>query len=355
MADSIDINFNITREQLAAFAKDPRTIRDLEAFLRAVREQLPGLLTAKVDENRQIIAGTGLTGTHDLSTDVTLALADTAVFPGVYGDSTNYALFTVDQQGRLTHAGELPLPTATGLLDVISSTRGAVLYRGASGWAALTPGTSGYFLKTNGAGNDPAWAAGGGGGSAFEITPTTPHVADFTFQNQGTASDADGTFGVTVTAPNTSSNIRFLKYTAGVSSFSSFTIRCRGWAIEPFYDGGYSNCLILRNSGSGKIVIFGNYQRDSQILAQNWTNYTTFSGNIYGPFSVDMTATLQWRRIRVTGGNIIFEVSPDGENWGTFYNSVSVASFIGSIDEVGIGVMVNGTNVATIFQDFQAA
>jgi hypothetical protein len=37
-----------------------------------VRDQLPLLLTAKVDESREIIGGAGLTGTHDLSTDVTL-------------------------------------------------------------------------------------------------------------------------------------------------------------------------------------------------------------------------------------------------------------------------------------------
>lgn len=62
----------------------------------------------------------------------------------------------------------VPSPNIQTLLDSISSTRGVVLYRGAAGWAALTPGTSGYFLKTNGAGADPAWAAGGGGGGGLK-------------------------------------------------------------------------------------------------------------------------------------------------------------------------------------------
>jgi len=48
-------------------------------------------------------------------------------------------------------------------LDLIGSTRGSVLYRGASGWAALAPGTSGHFLKSNGAGADPSYAAAAGG------------------------------------------------------------------------------------------------------------------------------------------------------------------------------------------------
>lgn len=53
------------------------------------------------------------------------------------------------------------------ILDQISNVRGSILYRGAAGWAALAPGTAGNFLKTNGAGADPAWAAAGGGGGAL--------------------------------------------------------------------------------------------------------------------------------------------------------------------------------------------
>lgn len=43
------------------------------------------------------------------------------------------------------------------ILDVLGSTRGAVLYRGASGWALLPPGAAGERLTTNGAGADPTW------------------------------------------------------------------------------------------------------------------------------------------------------------------------------------------------------
>ena len=43
-------------------------------------------------------------------------------------------------------------------LDEIGSTRGSILYRGASGWAILAPGTAAYVLTSNGAGADPSYA-----------------------------------------------------------------------------------------------------------------------------------------------------------------------------------------------------
>jgi hypothetical protein len=46
---------------------------------------------------------------------------------------------------------------------VLGADQGDIMYRDSSGWTALTPGTSGNFLKTQGAGANPIWAAGAGG------------------------------------------------------------------------------------------------------------------------------------------------------------------------------------------------
>jgi len=49
--------------------------------------------------------------------------------------------------------------TLSEVLDFIgSAAQGDILYRGASAWARLGAGTSGQFLKTNGAAANPAWA-----------------------------------------------------------------------------------------------------------------------------------------------------------------------------------------------------
>lgn len=47
---------------------------------------------------------------------------------------------------------------ASETLDTISATQGTVLYRGASAWEGMAPGTSGRFLQTRGAAANPLWA-----------------------------------------------------------------------------------------------------------------------------------------------------------------------------------------------------
>jgi hypothetical protein len=70
-------------------------------------------------------------------------------------------LFTQNQVvlGRNTSGAgageELSIST---VLNWLSTAQGAVIYRGAANWTVLAPGTSGQFLKTLGAGANPAWA-----------------------------------------------------------------------------------------------------------------------------------------------------------------------------------------------------
>ena len=52
--------------------------------------------------------------------------------------------------------------------DSVLTTQGDTLYEGASGLARLAAGTSGYFLKTQGASANPVWAEVAGGASASD-------------------------------------------------------------------------------------------------------------------------------------------------------------------------------------------
>jgi hypothetical protein len=84
----------------------------------------------------------------------------TAVTPGTYGDATNVGQFTVDAQGRLTSAVNVPISATTPDLQDVT-TQGAVttdtIDVGGLVAAGLTypnvDGASGDYLTTDGAGN----------------------------------------------------------------------------------------------------------------------------------------------------------------------------------------------------------
>lgn len=108
--------------------------------------------------------------------------------------------------GRITAgAGVTEEVTASQVLDWIGSTQGQVLYRSASGWTALGVGTSGQFLKTNGAGADPAWATPSGAG---DVTA----AANFGTDNRAIRSDGVGkgvqASGITIDDSDNVSGVR---------------------------------------------------------------------------------------------------------------------------------------------------
>jgi hypothetical protein len=102
------------------------------------------LSVAGVPTTRQVIAGTGMTGGGQLSSNVTLSiapggvgsaeLANSGVTPGVYGTSTNIPVFTVDATGRVMAATAVPA-TISGY---VPDTRQVIAGTGLSGGGALT-------------------------------------------------------------------------------------------------------------------------------------------------------------------------------------------------------------------------
>ena len=75
--------------------------------------------------------------------------------------------------------------TLTAILDAaLGSTQGSVLYRGASAWATLGPGTAGQALTTGGAGANPSWA--NASGIQQLASQTASGVATLTFSGIAT-------------------------------------------------------------------------------------------------------------------------------------------------------------------------
>jgi hypothetical protein len=116
-------------------------------------------------------------GLSALATAASVGTSDLAADAVTYAKLQNVSA-TSRVLGRVSSgAGDVEEVTATQVLDFISSTQGDLLYRNASAWVALPAGTSGQFLKTNGAGANPAWETQAGGQSDTRLgseASTTP-------------------------------------------------------------------------------------------------------------------------------------------------------------------------------------
>lgn len=158
----------------------------------------------------------------------TLGTISAGVWNGTAIANANLANSAITICGASTSLGGTV--TAGTCLDSIGSTRGSILYRGASGWAALTPGTSGYVLTSNGSGADPSWAASGGGSTIDETHPI-----------------------------NDSSSNELLKFTKVASAVNEFTIsnNSTGLAPELQVTGGDTNAgMVLAPNGTGAVSIW---------------------------------------------------------------------------------------------------
>ena len=155
------------------------------------------LSVAGVPTSTQVIAGTGLAGGGQLTGNVTVSvavggigntqLADTGVASGVYGDSTNIPVFTVDSKGRIQAATTIPASGGGG----VPTTTQVIAGTGLNGGGELT---SNVTLNANLSSAAPLATDGlGTAGSSTDITRADHQHPSV---NLGAPSEVDGVLSV---------------------------------------------------------------------------------------------------------------------------------------------------------------
>jgi hypothetical protein len=205
----------------------------------------------------------------------------------------------------------------------------------------LAPGTSGQFLKTNGAGADPTWATGGGSGGASPnyATLTAPSTSNFTLvSGAGSPSMANVTRGVALSVPGAGAVDRnaLLEVTPGGST----------WTMTSFLDPSiwWRNFvtfgLYAKESGTGKIHAFCQGYNSAFVFRQlRWTNITTFSTSTDIP-TIQVQGPM-WFKLQLDITNLTASISPDGENFLQIYQVAKGSFLSGTIDRAGIFFGVN--------------
>ena len=235
---------------------------------------------------------------------------------------------TQDQADALYQPLDADLTALAGLAGV----QGDVIYRDSSQWQRLAAGTSGFFLKTNGASANPAWAAAGG--SAYYPAFTAPVDGDFAWINQGSATvtvNANG--GIRLRAPaSATTSMRVRKKSAPSTPYTITACVLVDLGHFAFLKAG----LCFRQSSDGKLitmsVLRSNVITDSKFESEDMTSATVSSAanaNItnttgVGPF---------WLRIADNGTNRILSYSIDGYNFEQLLSEANT-TFL-TADEVG--------------------
>lgn len=253
-------------------------------------------------------------------------------------------------------------PTFASLSSIIdsaltASTQGSILYRGASDWTALAPGTSGQFLKSQGSGANPVWAASS---SATAYGPEIDAVAACSVDNTGTA---DVTTALnTCLSTNTSVMLRTGTYkvsscinvptqgrlvgagmsaTTITSTSATADVVCPVGARVTLENFGVTKS-VTATAGAGVYVPNISQSYFKNIFVQNnyygfnlsETDFSTcefcvaqnnYSHGFYLPSTSSATSPLQW--------NFISTLSQFNNGWGYYINGISANTILGSLWE----------------------
>jgi hypothetical protein len=260
---------------------------------------------------RLLAAGTGLTVTNasGVAGNPTFSLADTAVTPGTYGDSTHVGQFTVDQQGRLTFAQNVAITYPASATDI-------------------SPFSDNSITKPTAASFSIADDAGAGHGTGSKVDLATRGV-EFTI--------TCGTNGST----------QSLFSQAAVSN----TLGAVTAYIAPNFQRDNLNWGIgvgVRDN-AGKVHAFGiRNASPTAYVDMRYTNMSTVATLTTLNGGQIVAGRPIWLKLAKVSTNFVFSVSFDGEKFFTV-STVSATVFVGAtLNDVGIFSFFNGASGDTI-------
>lgn len=230
--------------------------------------------------------------------------------------------------GNSSAAGRPGRPeTATAILDrAFAAVQGNILYRNASAWVVLAPGTDGQQLRTGGAGANPSWST-----ATWPNTAAAGTVVSALTSNTFTASAAPvlGIAGTTLGSMGFSGNTSGVVTVRGAAAAGTYNYvlpTTAGTAGQALLSGGGgttamtyttgvlalagnfttsgANALTLTTTGTTNSTLpLGTQTLAALGLAQTWSaNQTYGSGNLIGPNHIGGTGTGSSLSLQSTSG-----------------------------------------------------
>lgn len=270
----------------------------------------------------------------------------------LYRGASGWTVLTPGTSGQLLETGGASADPSwadiTDSLDTIGSTQGDVLYRNATGWVVLAPGTSGNVLTTQGASANPIWApgGGGGGGASTEMPWTPPVLASFSQQNFGVSTTATvpALGGIRLFDPGFGSNtnqLRSLIIPVGTPHWQATARLRRQTPIWNFVGVG----LVIRENASGNSLMVGVEGDQQQLGYYSFASDTSFSSDgALGAGNRDCPSDW-WMRASYTGTTVDVSLSYDGDYF-NLIQSFALSSFFSSTAPTHVGIGLDPNNSA---------
>lgn len=176
---------------------------------------------------------------------------------------------------RMTTLSTIPI-TSAQFDALFGTTQGSIIYRNATTWVPLTPGTVGQVLQSGGAAANPAWASAGAGtvtsvtqGDGIVLTPspitTTGSVAIDPSTDAGLAAGTANkvvTAAVAVSAPNLIALTSAATVTPDLNSGYNFSLnQAHSFTLANPTNisgkEGRSFCIVVKNAAVAESMTFG--------------------------------------------------------------------------------------------------
>lgn len=185
-------------------------------------------------------------------------------------------------------------------------------------------------------------ASNGSGASAigglYEAPPVTePSVADFTWNNQGSASAVDAVGGgIIISSTTTGVSLHMLEKDVPALPFSVYANVRSLFAVR---NNSNQTGIGFRNSTNGRVVFFNLVMGDNSgfyVMAQRWSSVTAFTSNI---LAYKIWTEINWLRVDLADTGFTFYGSANGKDWvslGTETYSNFLTATGGSLDKYGL-------------------
>lgn len=175
------------------------------------------------------------------------------------------------------------------LLDSISSTQGAVLYRSASSWSALAPGTSGQALTTGGAGANPSWSTISGAlpsqtGNSGKLLTTDGTNASWTTDGILTSLTGPTTTNLTLSGGSSGASLVLGQGTNGAIALTSagtgnVVLASTSGNVTTARPLLVTNTTAATNTTSGALQVAGGGSLQGALFVGSATNYLALGTN----------------------------------------------------------------------------